>query len=68
MQSIIDILPPSGQCAAVRIKCSDKIAPPQNEKLSSALPFFHCNKACHGQSPGLAMVPLTILLAAFPLL
>ena len=68
IQSIIDILPPSGQCAAVRTKCSDKIAPPQNEQLSCALPFLHCSKACHGQSPGLAIVPLTILLATSPLL
>ena len=67
-KTTLDNLPPSGQCPAVRIKCLDKMAPPQNDQLRFALPFSHCNKACHGHSPGSAIVPFTILLAACPLL
>ena len=67
-KTTIDNLPSSGQWPAVRIKCLDKIAPPQNDWFSNALPFSHCNKACHGHSPGSAIVPFTILLAACALL
>ena len=68
VKTTLDNLPPSMQCPAVRIKCLDKIAPPQNDWLSNALPFSHCSKTCHGHSPGFAIVPFTILLAACPLL
>ena len=67
-KTTLDNLPSSGQCPTVRIKYLDKIAPPQNDWLSGALPFSHCNKACHGYSPGSAIVPFTALLAACPLL
>ena len=61
-------LPLNLQCAAVRMKCFDSIAPPQNVLLCLALyiavPFSHWSSTCQGHSPGSAKFPPTILLAA----
>ena len=65
-------LPLNLQCAAVRMKCFDRIAPPQNVLLCSllyiAVPFSHWSSTCQGHSPGSAKFPPTILLAAVSLL
>ena len=65
-------LPLKKECSAVRAKCSDKIAPPQNDLLrhlfNILVLFFLWSKTCQGHSSGSANSPPSILLIAVVLL